>query len=157
MCVYIYIYFNEILCSLLLSIYVFWFRRSWFFCLNPGYSVDAKVRIQGNFFGFSARLFQFLGAETRVCLKAGRKYAFGEAETQLLYKSCVLDKGINAQDNYGPLEAHKQKIECVFEWCPLALPKNTKLPLINGFSSHAVLIPLISSLYFALSITNFQI
>ena len=26
-----------------------------------------------------------------------------------------------------------------------ALPKNTKLPLINGFSSHAVLIPLISS------------
>ena len=27
-----------------------------------------------------------------------------------------------------------------------ALPKNTKLPLINGFSSHAVLIPLISSL-----------
>ena len=28
-----------------------------------------------------------------------------------------------------------------------ALPKITKLPLINGFSSHAVLIPLISSLY----------
>ena len=26
-----------------------------------------------------------------------------------------------------------------------ALPKNTKLPLINGFSSHAILIPLISS------------
>ena len=29
----------------------------------------------------SARLFQFLGAETRVCLKAERKYVFGEAET----------------------------------------------------------------------------
>ena len=44
----------------------------------------------------SPRLFQLLGVETRVCLKAGRKYVFGEAETQLLYKSCVLDEGINA-------------------------------------------------------------
>ena len=152
MCVYIYIYiyFNEILCSLLLSIHVFWFRRSWFFCLNPGYSVDAKVRIQGNFFGFSARLFQFLGAEMRVCLKAGRKYVFGEAETQLLYKSCVLDKGINAQDSYGPLEAHKQKVECAFEWYPLALPKNTKLPLIKSSVLTLSLISLLSSHLFAL-------
>ena len=55
---------------------------------------------------FSARLFQLLGPETRVCLKAGQKYAFGEVETQLLYKSCVLDEGINAQDSYGPLEVH---------------------------------------------------
>ena len=44
----------------------------------------------------SARLFQLLGAETRICLKSGRKYAFGEAKTQLLYKSCILDEGINA-------------------------------------------------------------
>ena len=105
----------------------------------------------------SACLFQLLGAETRVCLKVGRKYAFGEAETKLLYKSCVLGEGINTQDSYGPLEVHKQMVECAFEWYLLALPKNTKLPLIKGFSSHAILIPLISSLYFALSITNFQI
>ena len=83
----------------------------------------------------SARLFQLLGAETRVCLKTGWKYAFGEAETQLLYKSCVLDEGINTQDSYGPLEVYKQKVECAFEWYPWALLKNTKLPLINGFSS----------------------
>ena len=48
---------------------------------------------------FSAHLFQLLGVETCVCLKAGWKYAFGEAETQLLYKSCILDEGINAQDS----------------------------------------------------------
>ena len=68
---------------------------------------------------FNARLFQLLGAETRVCLKTGRKYAFGEAETQLLYKSCVLDEDINTQDSYGPLEVHKQKVERAFEWYPL--------------------------------------
>ena len=56
----------------------------------------------------SARLFQLLGAETLVCLKARQELPFGEAETQLLYKSCVLDEGINVQDNYGPLEVHKQ-------------------------------------------------
>ena len=67
----------------------------------------------------SARLFQLLGAETRICLKSGRKYAFGEAKTQLLYKSCILDEGINAQDNYGPLEVHKQKFQCAFEWYSL--------------------------------------
>ena len=65
---------------------------------------------------FSARLFKLLGAEMLVCLKAGQKLPFSEAETQLLYKSCVLDEGINAQDNYGPLEVHKKKVECAFEW-----------------------------------------
>ena len=73
-------------------------------------------------------MFQLLEAETRICLKAGRKYAFGEAEMQLLYKSCVLDEGINAQNNYGPLEVHKQKVECAFECICWALLKNTKLP-----------------------------
>ena len=102
-------------------------------------------------------MFQLLGAETRVCLKAGQKLPFGEAETQLLYKSYILDEGINTQDNYGPLEAHKQKSNARLNGIHWALPKNTKLPLINGFSSHAVLIPLISSLCSALSITNFQI
>ena len=57
----------------------------------------------------------------RVCLKAGRKYAFGEAKTQLVYKICVLDEGINVQDSYGPLEVHKQKVECAFEWYSLGL------------------------------------
>ena len=90
-------------------------------------------------------LFKFLGVEMRVCLKVGRKYAFGEAETQLLYTSYVLDEGINAQDSYGPLEVHKQKVECAFEWSPLGFAEKYQLPLINGFSSHAVLIPLISS------------
>ena len=55
----------------------------------------------------------------RVCLKTGQKLPFGEAETQLLYKSCVLDEDINAQDNYGPLEVHKKKVKCAFEWYPL--------------------------------------
>ena len=77
----------------------------------------------------SARLFQLLGAETLVCLKARWKYAFGEAETQLLYKSCVLDEGINAQDNYRPLEVHKQKVECTFEWYPLGSAKKYQITL----------------------------
>ena len=77
----------------------------------------------------SAYLFQLLGAETRICLKARRKYAFGEAEMQLLYKSCVLDEGINAQDSYGPLEVHKQKVECVFEWYPLGSTEKYQITL----------------------------
>ena len=67
----------------------------------------------------SARLFQLLGAETRVCLKAGWKYAFGE----------VLDEGINAQDSYGPLEVHKQKVECAFEWYPLGSAEKYQITL----------------------------
>ena len=61
-------------------------------------------------------MFQLLGAETRVCLKARQKLPLSEAKMQLLYKSFILDEGINAQDNYGPLEVHKQKVECAFEW-----------------------------------------
>ena len=107
------------------------------------------IQFEGFVFWLSAHLFQLLGAETHVCLKAGQKLPFGEAETQLLHKSCILGEGVNAQDNYGPLEVHKKKKKsnaCLngIRW---ALPKITKLPLINGFSSHAVLIPLISSLY----------
>ena len=67
----------------------------------------------------SAHLFQLLGVKMRVCLKAGQKLPFGEVEMQLLYKSCVLDEGINTQDNNGPLEVHKQKVKCTFEWYPL--------------------------------------
>ena len=78
---------------------------------------------------FSAHLFQLLGVETCVCLKAGWKYAFGEAETQLLYKSCVLDEGINAQDSYGPLEVHKQKVACAFEWYPLGSAEKYQITL----------------------------
>ena len=74
-------------------------------------------------------MFKLLGAETRVCLKSGRKYAFGEAETQLLYKSCVLDEGINAQDSYGPLKVHKQKVECAFEWYPLGFAEKYQITL----------------------------
>ena len=74
-------------------------------------------------------MFQLLGAETRVCLKVGRKYAFGEAETQLLYKSYFLDEGINAQDSYGPLEVHKQKVECAFEWYPLGSAEKYQITL----------------------------
>ena len=77
----------------------------------------------------SARLFQLLGVETRVCLKARQKLPFGEAETQLLYKSCVLDEGINAQDNYGPLEVHKQKFECTFECYPLGSVEKYQITL----------------------------
>ena len=65
----------------------------------------------------------------RDCLKAGRKYAFSEAEMQLSYKSCILDEGINAQDNYGPLEVHKQKVECVFEWYPLGSAEKYQITL----------------------------
>ena len=85
---------------------------------------NSKVNI-----GLSAHLFKLLGAKTRVCLKAGRKYVFGEAETQLLYKSCVLDKGINTQDSYGPLEVHKQKVEWAFEWYPLGSAKKYQITL----------------------------
>ena len=74
-------------------------------------------------------MFQLLGVETCVCLKAGWKYAFGEAETQLLYKSCILDEGINAQDSYGPLEVHKQKVECAFEWYPLGSAEKYQITL----------------------------
>ena len=74
-------------------------------------------------------LFKFLGAEMRVCLKVGRKYAFGEAETQLLYTSYVLNEGINAQDSYGPLEVHKQKVECAFEWSPLGFAEKYQITL----------------------------
>ena len=77
----------------------------------------------------SACLFQLLGAETCVCLKVGRKYAFGEAETKLLYKSCVLGEGINTQDSYGPLEVHKQKVECAFEWYPLGSAEKYQITL----------------------------
>ena len=74
-------------------------------------------------------MFQLLGAETRVCLKVRRKYAFGEAETQLLYKSCILDEGINAQDSYGPLEVHKEKVKCAFEWYPLGSAEKYQITL----------------------------
>ena len=90
-------------------------------------------------------MFQLLGAEMRVCLKVGRKYAFGEVETQLLYKSYVLDEGINAQDSYGPLEVHKQKVECVFEWYPLGSAEKYQITLDkwlqfsrNPHSSHLI-------------------
>ena len=103
-------------------------------------------------------MFQLLGAETHVCLKAERKYAFGEAETQLLYKSCILDEGINAQDSYGPLEVHKQKVESAFEWYLLGFAEKYQITLDkwlqfsrSPYSSH-----LISSLCSALSTTNFQ-
>ena len=54
---------------------------------------------------------------------------FGEAEAQLLYKSCVLDEGINAQDIYGPLEVHKQKVERAFEWYPLGSAEKYQITL----------------------------
>ena len=74
-------------------------------------------------------MFQLLEAETRICLKAGRKYAFGEAEMQLLYKSCISDEGINAQDSYGPMEVHKQKVERVFEWYSLGSAEKYQITL----------------------------
>ena len=81
----------------------------------------------------------------RVCLKAGQKLPFSEVEMQLLYKSCVLDEGINAQDNYGPLEVHKQKVECAFEWYPLGSAEKYQITLDkwlqfsrNPHSSHLI-------------------
>ena len=74
------------------------------------------IQFEGFVFWLSAHLFQLLGAETHVCLKAGQKLPFGEAETQLLHKSCILGEGVNAQDNYGPLEVHKKKKSPMRVW-----------------------------------------
>ena len=88
------------------------------------------IQFEGFVFWLSAHLFQLLGAETHVCLKAGQKLPFGEAETQLLHKSCILGEGVNAQDNYGPLEVHKKKkVQCVFEWYPLGSAENYQITL----------------------------
>ena len=40
-----------------------------------------------------------------------------------------MDEGINVQDSYGPLEVHKQKVECAFEWYPLGSTEKYQITL----------------------------
>ena len=109
----------------------------------------------------SVHLFQLLGAETHVYVKAGATCVFGSAQKcNFLEKVAFWAKAKNALRTckiYGALEVHKAKSPCAFQ---LSVGFFLQLPNYHEVKSPQfsclLLIPLISSLcsHFVLKLTH---